>query len=130
MSTKTAVLEANEKRNAVDELKAQIERIQNACSHQFKVIPGSFHLGVSKVKSVLLGSIEGNPIVMSFRCAKCSLEKKATAETTCPVCAGEMVRGDIGPRDEYFSETHLYHAARLYHCKLCKTSVAIDEWDQ
>lgn len=130
MNTETAVPEASGQRNVVDGLKAQIKRIQSSCSHQFKVIPGSFHLGVSKVKGVQLGSVEGNPIVMSFRCSECSLKKKATAETTCPVCAGEMEEGQIRPREDYFSETHLYYGARLYHCKPCKVSVAVDEWDQ
>ena len=114
----------------VEELEAQIKRIQSSCQHQFKVVPGSFHLGKAKVKDVLLGSIEGRSIIMSFRCSECSLKKEATAETMCPVCAGEMEKGQIHPREEYFSETHLYHGARLYHCKSCKISVAVDEWDQ
>ncbi|MDP1689592.1 MAG: hypothetical protein Q8L52_00060 [bacterium] len=131
MNAKSAVCDTGSQGNAVDALQAQIRQIQGACQHQYKIFPGSFSLGKSKVEEVLIGSIMGAQIIISMRCDRCSSVKREFVTDVCPHCAGKMIEGDIHERAKYFTDgEYLYYGARLYTCESCHRTVAVDEWDQ
>lgn len=114
----------------IEALQQQILEIRNACQHVYRPTEGSFHLGQSRVASVLIGSIAGNPITIHLECPECGDRKSCTASTMCPTCGGAMKKGDMHYREEFFPDgEHLYYGARIFCCSSCNGKVAMDEWD-
>jgi hypothetical protein len=127
--------------NKVDELRDWIERIQENCKHDFRLIKEP-KLAESLFPGVFVGATEG-PTKVSYStlrlklvCLNCSKEKETTILSTCPKCLSPMREGEclgageLFGRKRYFGEDYSYFSIRLQRCTKCNFAVASDEWDR
>jgi len=126
-------LEADRPLNAVDQLQERIEEIQRACRHNFRV--GRTHdfpqPEGSLVNGVFIAEDQyGHLINMELQCQRCNLKKTSAIKDTCPRCLGKMEKGNLEPRERYHGAGgRARYASRLYSCKCCTFTVAVDEQD-
>lgn len=123
-------------KNRVDELHAEIQRIQSECQHVFCCAEEP-KLKESLVKGVFIGydASRGAQGVeqgqFTIRCSDCSQEKIVYIREICPKCLGKM-KADSGleVREKYFGEDYLYYRASTSGCVVCSFRAVFDEWDQ
>ncbi len=128
----------------VDELLEQIKTIQHDCvPHSFDMTSIPMLLE-SNVAGVYIGTCEGgqaelkqNPNRRNFnsrfilQCTQCSFKKQCTIIGTCPMCYGEMKKGDgLEPREKYYGVKYLYYMAKLHSCEACNFRSVTEEFDQ
>ncbi len=118
----------------VDELQQEIKSIQDSCTHSFDMISLP-QLLESNVSGVYIGTCEGgqaelkqNPNLRNFN-SRFILQ--CTIIGTCPMCYGDMKKGDgLEPREKYYGVKYLYYMAKLHSCEACNFRSITEEFDQ